>query len=88
MEATLAALELDGKYHRTRNQHRVYSASESRDGELEKDRAGKPTQSVVEDLDLFFPRPPLVDIEVMSMRASERAKNVAGTSSQEFVNRS
>ena len=88
-EAVLAfaALELDREDGRSGNQHGIDSAAESRNVELEEERAGQATESSSENVELLFPRLALVDVEVMGVRRSQGAEDMVRLGRQKAVDR-
>jgi hypothetical protein len=67
------------------NQHGVDSAAKSWDVELQNDRAGKSTQSAAQNVDHFFPRLALLDVQVMSVSRSEDTEDLVWVRIQKTV---
>jgi hypothetical protein len=87
-ELTLAALELDRKDGRPRNQHGVDSAPKSWDVKLQKDRATQSTQSIAKNIDFLLPCLALIDIEVMGVGRYEDAEDMVWIRGEETGDRS
>ena len=82
---TLAALELNRKDGWAGNQYSVDSAPKSWHIELQEDRAGKSTQSAAENVDFFFPRLALLNLQVMGVSRSEYTEDLVWIRSQKTI---
>ena len=87
-ELAFAALELNRKDGWSGNQHRIDSAAEPRNFELEVERARKSAEGSPEEVELLFPCLALFNFEGVCVRCSEGAEDLVRLGCQKAVDRS